>query len=151
MGGIWLVVCIAAWGQPITITNPPTEICQNTPPTVTITSIGIFGASNVYTIELSDAAGNFSSPIQIGSIKNNSNTPPPISLSFSPWVPYGNNYQIRVTSSDPSYIGSNSGPITIYSLNPGAHSTSEITVCDGYNPPVLTFTTSPSGGRGIYT
>ena len=148
---MWLTVGVPMWGQSITIQNFPSEVCQNAPPTVTIASTGVFGPSNVYTVELSDASGDFSSPIQIGSIIDNSNTPPSITLSFSSRVPYGNNYQIRVTSSDPSDTSSVSGPVTIYSLNPGVHSTSEVTVCDGYDPPELTFTTSPSGGQGVYT
>ncbi|MBK7732710.1 MAG: hypothetical protein IPI37_08135 [Bacteroidales bacterium] len=153
MGGMWLAISIAAWGQTnTTITNYPSEICQNASQTVTITSTGTFGPSNVYTIELSDASGSFLNPIQIGSVIDNSNTPLPIPLSFSPLVPYGSNYyRIRVTSSNPSDTSSVSGPITIYSLNPGAHNTREITVCDGYNPPELTFTTLPSGGQGNYT
>lgn len=147
---MWLTVGVPMWGQSITIQNFPSEVCQNAPPTVTIASTGVFGPSNVYTVELSDASGDFSSPIQIGSIIDNSNTPPSITLSFSSRVPYGNNYQIRVTSSDPSDTSSVSGPVTIYSLNPGVHSTSEVTVCDGYDPPELTFTTSPSGGQGLH-
>ncbi len=150
--GVWLLGISAIWGQiTITILSDYT-ICQNSSVVVTINSIGTYGPSNVYSIELSDEDGDFNSPTQIGSIPSPSNGPLDINLLFSPLVPYGTNYRIRARSSDPPDIVSDTvGPITIYSLYPGAHSTTEITVCDGYHPPALTFTTTPSGGLEPYT
>lgn len=36
-------------------------------------------------------------------------------------------------------------------LTAGAHNTTALTKCVGFNPSILTFTTSPSGGNGSYT
>ena len=42
--------------------------------------------------------------------------------------------------------------VNVYpSLTAGAHNTTALTKCVGFNPSVLTFTTVPSGGNGSYT
>lgn len=47
---------------------------------------------------------------------------------------------------------SDSVVITVFpTLNAGAHNTSALNQCIGFNPAVLTFTTTPSGGNGNYT
>ena len=47
---------------------------------------------------------------------------------------------------------SDSVVITVFpTLNAGAHNTSALNQCIGFNPAVLTFTTNPTGGNGNYT
>lgn len=60
---------------------------------------------------------------------------------------------ISVTASnDCGTSTSQTKSISIFTaLTAGAHNTTALTKCVGYNPSVLTFTTSPSGGNGSYT
>lgn len=47
---------------------------------------------------------------------------------------------------------SDSVVVTVFpTLNAGAHNTSALNQCIGFNPAALTFTTTPSGGNGNYT
>lgn len=60
---------------------------------------------------------------------------------------------ISVTASnDCGTSTSQTKSISIFTaLTAGAHNTTALTKCVGYNPSILTFTTSPSGGNGSYT
>lgn len=81
---------------------------------VDFTSTGTFNAGNTYTAQLSDAAGLFASPITIGTYAgsgtDNSGT---INFSIPAGTASGTLYKIRVVSSSPAVIGSNSANITI--------------------------------------
>jgi hypothetical protein len=70
---------------------------------VTFNSSGVFNSGNMYSLELSDVSGNFSSPLIIGSVTSNLN-----SGSIHAFIPAGTanaNYQLRITSSDPAIDG----------------------------------------------
>lgn len=75
---------------------------------VPFTSVGPFIAGNVYTAELSDAAGTFSSPVIIGTLTDTVN-----SGIIKCMLPCGSTtaavYLIRVTSSTPPFTGTNNG------------------------------------------
>lgn len=82
--------------------------CQCGAITVPFTSTGIFNAGNIYTAELSDAAGSFALPTSIGSFPSTLNIG-----SIAATIPCntiaGTLYRIRVTSDNPSAIGTDNG------------------------------------------
>lgn len=83
---------------------------------VPFTATGIYVSGNIFTAELSDATGNFSSPTTIGSLTSTSLDT--INATIPIATPAGNGYRIRVVSSNPSVIGSdNEEDITINSLS----------------------------------
>lgn len=92
--------------------NVPT----NGPGNVQFTSTGTFGAGNIYTVQLSDAAGNFSTPTNIGSLGSNSNSGT-INFTIPASMPSGVGYLIRIISDDPAAVGTTVGPITITQLS----------------------------------
>src|SRR3989338_2010156 len=79
---------------------------------VDFTSTGTFTGGNTYTAELSDAAGSFASPQVIGSISSTANSGN-IPITIPSTQMSGTGYIIRVVSSAPSTIGSNSATFTI--------------------------------------
>ncbi|TXB65246.1 T9SS type A sorting domain-containing protein [Vicingus serpentipes] len=80
--------------------------------TVAFTSTDTFGAGNVYTAQLSDGSGNFGSPINIGTLVSTANSGT-INFTIPGGTPNGANYKIRVISSNPYVIGSESSTFTI--------------------------------------
>ena len=101
-----------------TVNGGPFEVdCNGTTDagTVDFTSTGTFNAGNTYTAFLSDATGDFSSPINIGSITSTANSGSiPFTLPAS--LPTGSGYQIQIVASNPGTIGTNSASFTITQL-----------------------------------
>jgi hypothetical protein len=79
---------------------------------VDFTSSGTFVAGNVYTAQLSNAAGSFASAVNVGTISSTSNSGT-IPIIVPAATPSGSGYLIRVISSNPSVTGSNSAAFTI--------------------------------------
>ncbi len=80
---------------------------------VSYTSSGVFNAGNVYSLELSDNAGSFTSPVLIGTLNDISNTG-----EIEGLIPAGTiagNYRLRISSSNPA----SSGDTTEISIHPG--------------------------------
>jgi hypothetical protein len=80
-----------------------------------IASGGVWNTENVFTAELSDASGSFTSPQEIGI-----NTTP-VSGTIDAAIPAGSTdgsaYRIRMTSTNPSFTGDNNGTdLTIHEL-----------------------------------
>ena len=75
-----------------------------------------FLVGNVFTAQLSDASGNFSSPVTIGTLASTA-----VLGSINVTIPAntvpGSLYRIRVVSNDPVITGSSSSTITISSTN----------------------------------
>jgi hypothetical protein len=79
---------------------------------VTFNASGVFNNGNMYSLELSDGSGNFSSPLIVGSITSNLNTG-----SIHAFIPAGiasANYQLRITSSDPAMNGLDTTQLLIF-------------------------------------
>ena len=77
---------------------------------VPFTTMGAFNGSNVFSIQLSDSSGSFSSsPTQIGSGATS-----PISCTIPVSTIPGNHYRIRIVSSSPTGYSSTSGSVAIY-------------------------------------
>jgi gliding motility-associated-like protein len=116
--------------NPLT-TNPISggPFCACSTIKVPFTATGPMGAGNVFTAELSNAAGSFAVPVVIGSLSSTALNDS-ISATIPCNTPPGTGYKIRVKSSNPLIIGSEvsiviSAPIqVIVTPNPD-------TVCSG--------------------
>lgn len=84
--------------------------------TVSFTSLGSFSAGNEFIAQLSNSSGSFAAPINIGSqdstLSVGSNPSGTINFSIPAELPSGN-YLIRVVSTNPVVIGSNSASFNI--------------------------------------
>jgi len=80
--------------------------------TVTFTSTDAFGGGNVYTAQLSDASGNFGSPVDIGTLSSTANSGT-INVTIPGSTVDGTGYKIRIVSSNPYIVGSESSAFTI--------------------------------------
>jgi hypothetical protein len=96
-----------------TVSSPPFAVtCTATAAgTVAFTSTGTF-SGNTYTAQLSDGAGSFASPINIGTLVSNANSGT-INITIPVNMPGDNGYRIRVISSNPAVIGSISASFRI--------------------------------------
>ena len=116
--------------QPAAITNVTANLssfCDGGALTVSYTVVpeGSFNNGNVFTAELSNATGSFSSPVTIGtSVSINSGN---ISAVIPPGTGYGTQYRIRVISSNPVVTSDpNTSDITV-NVSPAPPSTGTIT------------------------
>lgn len=99
-----------------TVTGGPFTVdCATTDAgTVDFTSTGTFNAANIYTAELSDASGSFTTPISIGTLASTANSGT-INITIPAGTIAGTGYIIRVVSDDPAVTGTNSASFTINS------------------------------------
>ena len=116
---------LQAWGDEIgsvtasiTPTLPKTSFFVGESFTLIYSAAGAYTSGNVFTAQLSDAAGSFASPTVLGTVSRTS------SGSISCTIPAsvttaGAGYLIRVVSSAPVVTGSNSAAVTI-ALTPPA-------------------------------
>jgi len=91
------------------VVNPLSSLvnCRGAYLTVPYTSTGTVNAGNVFTVQLSNAAGSFASPVNIGSV---SSTVSGFIDAFIPSnTPVGNGYRVRVVSSSPSNVSESNG------------------------------------------
>ena len=87
-----------------------------------------FNSGNVFTAQLSDANGNFTSPTNIGSVTDT--LAATIAAMIPANTPAGSNYRIRVVSSNPIQTGSDNGTnlvINVPTVNLGAN----VSICPG--------------------
>ena len=66
------------------------------------------GGGNTFTVQLSNAAGSFASPVNIGTLAGNASTSL-INVTIPSSMIAGTGYRIRITSSSPAFIGTNNG------------------------------------------
>lgn len=110
------------------------------------------GGGNSFTAQLSNAAGSFASPVNIGSLSGNASAGV-ISVTIPSNTLAGNGYRIRITSSSPAFIGTDNGAnITINSAPVASISYSASTYCASGTATVTrtgqsggTYSVSPSG------
>jgi hypothetical protein len=81
--------------------------------TIDLTSTGTFNAGNDYDIQLSDAAGTFTSPIIIGTLASTSNSENNIVITIPAGTTSSTNYAIRIVSTNPAVISNILSPISI--------------------------------------
>lgn len=112
------------------------EFCAGQTTTIDYNAVGGFSGGNTFTAELSDANGDFSSPVAIGTV--NSTTSGTITITFPANTPAGTGYRIRVVSSASPSIGTdNTSNIVINPLPSVAANSSALAVCAG-SPVTLT-------------
>ncbi|MFY7965036.1 MAG: PKD domain-containing protein, partial [Chitinophagaceae bacterium] len=88
-------------------TISPITICAGTVISVPFTFTDCVDPSNVFTVQLSDAAGSFASPVNIGSAAGT--TAGSIIAIVPPNISFGFGYRIRVVSSSPLVNGTDNG------------------------------------------
>jgi hypothetical protein len=94
--------------------GPFTVDCSTTDTgTIDFTSTGTFAVGNIFTAQLSNSAGSFASPINIGTLSGalaeNLNPGSSINIIIPAGTATGAAYRIRVISSNPATIGTNNG------------------------------------------
>ncbi len=67
----------------------------------------VFNSGNIFKAQLSDANGSFSSPVQIGTLSSTKSGT--IQAIIPAGTPNGNNYRIRIVSTNPAITGSDNG------------------------------------------
>lgn len=66
------------------------------------------GGENTFTAQLSNAAGSFASPVNVGTLLDNASVAA-INVTIPANTIAGSGYRIRITSSSPAFIGTNNG------------------------------------------
>ncbi len=118
-----------------TVALSSTTYCPESTVNVAYTATGTWNAGNVFTAELSDIAGSFTSAIAIGSVT--STTSGSIAATIPASTATGAGYLIRVTGSDPATIASNTtAAITIIDA-PYAGEDDHMSFCENDAPQVL--------------
>lgn len=79
---------------------------------VSYSATGLFGPTNKYYVQLSDANGDFSNATVIGEISSAANAGS-INATLPSGIVSGSNYRVRIFSTSPSVISSISAPISI--------------------------------------
>lgn len=100
------------------LTGSPFCVSASTGASVSVpfTSVGTFNAGNVYTAQLSNAAGSFASPANIGTVTSVLNSDV-ISATIPAGTTAGTGYRIRVVSNNPTVIGTDNGTnLTVQNL-----------------------------------
>jgi hypothetical protein len=97
----------------LTVVGAPFYISPkaNATGSVAFTSNIIFDANNQFTAELSDANGSFGNPTAVGSL--NGNTISPIAITIPNGIQGSNQYRLRVVSSSPAAIGTQSNSFAV--------------------------------------
>ncbi len=95
------------------------------------TATGTFSSGNIFTAQLSDVSGSFTSPTAIGSISSTSSGT--IAAIIPANTPDGTGYRIRVVSSSPVVTGGDNGSdFNIYSIPQATiFASGPTTFCDG--------------------
>lgn len=96
---------------------PQSSYCPGAKITVPFTSTGVFSGSNVYKVQLSDASGSFSNPVEIGILTSTSNAGD-IPATIPAAATQGSAYRVRVVSTSPAVTGTPN--TTDFSIAPAA-------------------------------
>lgn len=91
----------------------PSPICAGATISVPYISTTTFNTGNVFTAQLSDAAGSFVSSVNIGTVSSTA-TSGTITSIIPVVTPIGTNYRIRVNSSNPAITGSWSNDFSVH-------------------------------------
>ena len=108
--------------------------------------VGTFNAGNVFTAQLSDSLGAFTTPTTIGTVS--STTAGTITSNIALPSIAGTNYRIRVVANNPATIGTDNGSNLTINIPVTANAGTDQSVCS--LSAVFTGNT-PSSGNGIWT
>jgi len=117
---------------------------------VPFTSSGTF-TGNTYTAQLSNAAGSFASPVNIGTLVSDANSGT-ISATIPANTATGTGYLIRVVSNGPAVTGSNTAAFTINLANNSIAPVATQNIFESTNGTTLTVTetSTPSSRQWYY-
>jgi hypothetical protein len=132
----------ASCAPPTTITTGPITplvYCAGQTISVPFTTTGTFNAGNVFTAQLSNAAGSFAAPIA-----TNTGTSP-ITLTIPGGATTSSNYKVRVIASNPATTGTEVTITINANVTPSVSVTASPAgaICAGQN---VTFTATPTNG-----
>jgi hypothetical protein len=130
-------------GTPTTVSTGAlnaTKFCSGKPIDVPFTTAGPFTSGNVFTAQLSNYSGSFTSPVNIGTL---SSTGPSgvINATIPAGTLEGNYYRVRVVASNPGIVGNDNGTDLHITPTPTAQVNGTLVYCQGDNL-FLTATTS---------
>lgn len=122
--------------------------CAGSQISVSFTAQGIYNADNIFTVEMSNANGDFTNAIPINSIAGT--TPSVINCTLPISVTQGSGYKIRIKSSSPQIFGTPSNSFTINSINSTSVSiiSNYTSICSGQS--VFFSATPMNGGTPTY-
>jgi photosystem II stability/assembly factor-like uncharacterized protein len=126
--GIWQSDLVSGTPTLAISTSPLASslLCIGKSVSVSFTTTGAFSNGNIFTAQLSDAAGNFASPVSIGTL--NATTSGTISATIPASTVAGSAYRIRVIGSNPSITGTDNGTnLSISCPPPTSPTTTNIT------------------------
>jgi hypothetical protein len=89
----------------------PAVICRGGQLVVNFSTTGTFNSGNIFTVQLSNAAGSFASPTNIGTLT--ATTAAAINATIPVSATGGTGYKVRVVSSNPVVTGNESTQLTI--------------------------------------
>ena len=115
----------------ITCTVNPTTFCAGSTFKVPYFTSGTFSTGNVFTAQLSDASGSFTSPVNIGSKISTVNDSITVTIPLT--QPGGTGYRIRIIASNPADTGIDNGSDITINQAPmvGGYDDQEGYVCPG--------------------
>ena len=118
--------------QTVTITAPVASAtyCAGTNITVNYTVTSNFGAGNVFTTQLSDATGGFTTPVTLGTRTAVTSGGSTFVIPFT--TPTGSAYRVRVLTSNTTFTSQSNGvDLTINGLALSTPTVSSTTFCQG--------------------
>lgn len=118
------------------------NLCACSQVFVSYSATGVYNAGNVFTVQLSDALGNFVGATTIGTLASQANNGN-ILCTIPCNTPYGTGYRIRIISSNPAAGGPNNGANILIIPSPTVAINFSTATC------VDTLTAVPSGGGGV--
>lgn len=131
---------IARYNQLKTLAIATPSLCAGNSIAIPYSINGSCNSGNVFTAQLSDAAGSFTAPVSIGSL--NATQSGTIMATIPSTVAYGTNYRVRVVSSNPIQKGERNNANILISSAPSVLSQPvSKTVCVNAN---TTFTSAVS-------
>jgi photosystem II stability/assembly factor-like uncharacterized protein len=124
--GIWTSDLVTESSAATISTDPVVQnpVCQAGDVSISYTASGTFNAGNIFTAQLSNGSGSFSSPTTIGTL---SSTASGVIACTIPSSANGTGYRIRVISDNPAVTGSDNGTnLVIQCVAPASLSSSGI-------------------------
>jgi N-acetylneuraminic acid mutarotase len=103
IGFLTSYLCVDA--QTISVLPLSGQLCSGGTSTISFTTNGTFNSGNQFIVQLSDAAGSFTAPSNIGSIPTTTSATATINLPLG--LNFGVNYQVRIVSTNPVVTSTN--------------------------------------------
>ncbi|OFZ63794.1 MAG: hypothetical protein A3D92_05975 [Bacteroidetes bacterium RIFCSPHIGHO2_02_FULL_44_7] len=121
--------------------------CSGTPidDVLDFTATGTYNGGNVYTAQLSDAAGSFAAPTTIGTLISSASGTLSVNINIPGATPAGSSYRVRVIASNPATVGSDNGSDIVINPSPTVTLGAFSDVCV-YTPSFSVSGGSPAGG-----